>query len=148
MHNPFTPEQGPSSLYPSPCVVIDPFVGIGTVDYFTGTGVCCSIAYVDGASAVAMFVGDPREPLIFTEDFLLNLFNRCKTQLEVRENPGLSLIGSNPVTLDPISGRRVEAGLVFVEDEIFFVITLDNDVEEPIILTTKFFGGMLKLMWN
>lgn len=146
MHNRFTSEQGPSSLYPSPHVVIDSFDWIGTEDYLTGATVRASIAYIEGEGAVAMFIGNQPGYLILSEDFLIDLFNRCKTQLDVRQNPGLSLIGSNPVTLDAISGKRVEAGLVFIGDEILFAITVDHDVEEPILVTPKFLGGMLKLV--
>ena len=146
MHNPFTSPEF-ASFRAGPCVVADPFFGIGTVDYFTVTNVRCSIASFDGATAVAMFVGNSREPLIFSEDFLIDIFNRCKSQLEVRQNPGLSLIGSNPVTLDPISGKRVEAGLVFIGDEVFFAISVDT-YRKPIRVTPKFLGGILEMAFT
>lgn len=148
MHNPFIYKQGPSSLYPNPCVVIDPFHdGIGTKDYLTGRTVRCALAYVGGEKAVAMFIRGRGEPLIFPEDFLIDLFYRCKTQLEVSQNPGLSLIGSNPTALDPISGARMEAGLVFIEDEILFAISVGT-YQEPFLVIPEFFGGMLELMWS
>lgn len=148
MHNSLPPKQGPASVYPNPCVVIDPFHdGIGTKDYLTGRTVRCALAYVDGEKAVAMFIRGRGEPLIFSEDFLIDLFNRGMAQLEVRRNAGLSLIGSNPATLDPISGTRVEAGLVFIEDEVLFAISVGTD-QEPFLVIPEFFGGMLELVWN
>lgn len=146
MYNPFTSAEY-ASFHAGPFVVADPFFGIGTVDYFTVTNVRCSIASVDGATAVAIFLGNSREPLIFSEDFLIDIFTRCKEQLEVRQYPGLGPTGSNPVTLDLISGKRVEAGLVFIGDEIFFAISVETH-PTPIRVSPKFLGGMLEMFFT